>query len=235
MVRRFTDAFLMHIRKYREWYIKATNILATLSVFILEKTVIISSIMTIGSGGSVMITPAILLALLTNPHVMIPAITAGVVIIALKTARSIPLAIKESLDLRLPTTVQERAVYIRKVRGIFHSKAGVDIDKLGVATLSEDETGKTARELGYTKEHIAEIVHTVTDAIDAIKRCDFIPKRLEELSQSVEATTSNGRAALIFITGVITKTMHLAVSDTMKATQQMHKLDTALNRVSKKQ
>ena len=223
---RFADTFLMHIKKYQNWYLSAVQYLAATLTILLNKDTLIGVSKIMNISGNIPID--LILKVLASPKVIIPAITTISLMAAIAYARSAPLAVKEALQLTLPTDVQARSDYVKKVRKIFLDKTRVDIDKIGVSTLSESETGKSARELGYTKEHVGEIIHDITLAVEEIKRCDFIPTELKRLSQTVEATTSNGRAALIFLTGVITKVMHLAVTDTMKAAQQMKKLDSAV-------
>ena len=223
---RFIDAIMSHIVRFRNWYGSATKILGAFSIAILNKGKI-KSVDPFYLAGQATFDWKILL----DPKVVVPAVAAGAVLIALNLARSTPHAIKQALELTLPTDVQGRAAYISKVSTIFQEVAKIDLKRLGVATLSERETGKSARELGYTKEHVEEIVRDVSIAIDELRRCEFIPEKLETLSRSVEATTSNGKAALIFLTNVITKTMHLAVHDTLKAGHQMQRLDIAVRHV----
>ena len=180
------------------------------------------------TGDYAKVTATVVNEILTKPTLLIPPIAASAVSLGLNSARSVPLAIKESLSLRLPTSVDERSSYINKVRTIFLEKAKIDIDKIGASTLESNEKGKSARELGYTVAHIDEIIGEVKTAIEEIRRCEFIPERLEVLSKSVEATTSNGRAALVFITSVITKTLHLALVNTKKAAHQVEHIVTAV-------
>ena len=146
-------------------------------------------------------------------NVRVPAISALALIALNAMAHSTPLAIKRCLDIRLPTDTVGRGDYMKKVKDIFQEVARVNIDKLGLRTLSHEDAGKTARELGYTPDGVVKLVGEVKSAIDELQRCNFIPQQLEALSRSVEAGTSNGRVALAWIMKVIAQTLHFAISD----------------------
>ncbi len=210
---RFLDALLMHITKYKDWYIKAVTAAASIAGY-LGGSLIGSYGAIFGMGVAlssitVIVPPAIL-------TIFVGGIVAG---LALRYVTSVPLAIKEALELKLPADVQARSTYVGKIRQIFKERAHIDINKLHVATLDHHTKGLSAREMQLTKEGIERVVDETKEAVEAIKRCNFIPERLEELAHSIEASTSNGRAALLFLTSLITKVMHLSVQETMKAAQ----------------
>ena len=145
--------------------------------------------------------------------VRVPAITAVALLALSVMAKSTPVAIKKCLELRLPTDTSGRGDYMKKVKDIFQEVAQVDIDKLGLRTMSREDAGKSARDLGYTPDGVVKLVGEVKSAIDELQRCNFIPQQLEDLSRSVEAGTSNGRVALAWIMKVIAQTLHFAISD----------------------
>lgn len=118
VARRFAEAFMKHIVKFRSWYKNALSLILSLHLGFLSITgkLIIDYNGAKPTGFS---NTELLTALLKHPYTSVPIITNVMLAAALKFAKSTPAAVEKSLQLKLPTTFDERQEYVTKVREIF--------------------------------------------------------------------------------------------------------------------
>lgn len=216
---RWLQAIKDHLIKYRKWY-------AGFLTFTIWLDSVVASILigvTALVGGPV-VSASIFL------KYMLSITVKSWLIKKLNAAKSIPLAVKMSLDVPIPTTQVELDRYKIKVYDLFMSKAGFNINSMEVegnegAAKSE---GKSLKELGYTTKSIQEIAELTKDASGAIKSLGTIVEtKLTKMAESEAGRTEIGRKAITWLTGVITGAMRKAVGATTEGAATAKKLADA--------
>lgn len=221
---KFYEAFKAHIVKYRAWYGTVAAVINFLNNF---KIALILGAGTLDCMGGAMSVVEFGKKLL-SARFLVPCIAYNVIDRAIRSAKSIPAAVNEVLKLKLPTTPEERKTYTAKVRSVFKSKAGINIDSLEEASISAGEGGeKPVNTLGYTAENIEKLVGDIKEIAAELKKGESVAAQLEALSKSPEAETAEGRSALVFVAGVVTKTMKLTVANATAAVHQLKEVGHA--------
>ena len=217
---KFYEAFKSHIVKYREWYSGVARFISGVSGFLLGGSIGLS-IVGVALGAS----PFPIIKSILTSKILVVAVGSSVLHAAILRAKSIPAAVDRALSLELPTTTVEKANYISEVHNIFKTAAGIDINDLTEAMLTTGEGGKPLNSLGYTLENIEKVVNDIKVTTAELKKGESVADKLEALAKSPQAQTPDGRSALIFITGIVTRVMKLSVSNVAAAVHQLKTID----------
>ena len=166
---------------------------------------------------------------------MVPLIIGSILLEYIKRVKSIPAAVRESLELKLPTTSEEYDNYRVKVAHIFKSYAGINIYNFEESEIPTNHEEKPLNSLGYNLENIEKTIEEIKIVATELKKGEAFADKLEDLSKSGEAKTPIGRKALIFITNIVTKAMKLSFRNTTVVVHQLKSLGRVVSKEAQKE
>ena len=221
---RFKDAFVAHVIKYKNIY------------KILLKVILYLNVATIGflAYGAFAAFPASFVINFLAKSFVIHILPFSVALWFIDKAKSLPLAVNEALDLRLPTTETEKKAYQSRVHDIFQNRAKVNVFKFEESFMpGHNSDKKTLKDLGYTEQNISQLTEEVKATLKELDMGDHVANRLEGLYQSKEAETQSGREALVWITEIATKSLKLTVHSLQESGSNLKRISHTFEEAKK--